>query len=115
MRRLLFVAIGVRDQRRVEVVKESGFGFASAKSGFTFRGAYCAQVVAGCPSFGGQRTSRANAAATAGSGLKLCVVLHRPSPSRSVTSSRQSVLLAIESAASGLPNPAFQRTAFGVR
>ena len=115
MRRLLFVAIGVRDQRRVEVVKESGFGFASAKSGFTFRGAYSAQVVTGCPSFGGQRTSWASAAATAGFGSKLYAVLRRPSPSRSFASSRQSGLLAIEPAASGLPNPAFQRTAFGVR
>ena len=115
MCRLQFAAIGVRVVRRVSEVKESGFGFASATWGFTFRGAYSAQVVTGCPSFGGQRTSWASAAATAGFGSKLCAVLRRPSPSRGFASSRQSGLLAIEPAASGLPNPAFQRTAFGVR
>jgi hypothetical protein len=82
---------------------------------FAFRQLLGAKVVAGCPSCGGQRTVGSHSAATVGAGSLRCAVLMRSNPSRSIASSRQVGSLALEPAEYGLPNPAFQRTAFGSR
>ena len=82
---------------------------------FALRKRFVAAVVLGCPSFGGQRFAGSRSTATGGAGSSHCAVLMRSKPSRGVLISLQSVSLAHQPVASSLPNPAFQRTAFGVR
>jgi hypothetical protein len=77
---------------------------------FALRYRHVAEVIAGCPSFGGQRTAGSCSTATVGARSLRCSVLMRSKPSRSVASARQVGSLAHQPVASSLPNPAFKRT-----
>ena len=69
-----------------------------------------ATPVAGCPSFGGQRTGGGGSITTFGGRSGVRAVVKRRKPSRAVVHPRQRVALVDQPAASVLPNPSVKRT-----